>query len=94
MRCPQCGTKVPASLDTVKVVGEGALILQVRCNSCHAYIVLHAQVAGVESVSAPGYEGADLHNASSVLEVTPDELAQLRGALDDADGSFQKLFQK
>lgn len=92
MRCPQCGEKVPVGFASVRLTGDDFLLLQLKCEACSAFIVLHAALQGA---SLPQNEnGTDKSmNASSTLCLKEDELEILRAALHAAGGSFQKLFE-
>lgn len=93
MRCPQCGKRVPVDMASVRLAGENFLLLQLRCETCDAYIVLHATLQGVEHlIPKDGNEG--LVNASSALNLKDEEVAMLRNALEQSGGSFAELFQK
>lgn len=93
MRCPQCGKKVPVTLDAIKVVSEEAMLLQLKCEGCNAYIVLQASLAGVEQVTAPPYEENEFANASSTF-TDEKSLEMLRKAVETSGGSFEKMFKK
>ncbi|MDD3896839.1 MAG: hypothetical protein PHU04_03285 [Candidatus Peribacteraceae bacterium] len=93
MRCPQCGKKVPVNLEAIKVISEEAMLLQLKCEGCNAYIVLQASLAGVEQVSAPPYEGNEFANASSTL-TDEKSIELLRKAVESSGGSFTKMFRK
>ncbi len=93
MRCPQCGKKVPVDFTSVRLAGDDFLLLQLKCETCDAFIVLHAALQGVESV----HEGAEqdlLSNASSSLQLNEGELNMLREGLTQSGGSFEQLFKK
>ena len=93
MRCPQCGEKVPIDFASVRLTGDDFLLLQLRCDVCDAYIVLHATLQGSAAEKASKEDGAKVMNASSSLCLQEDELQVLRTALNAAGGSFQKLFE-
>ncbi len=93
MRCPQCGQRVSVSLSSIKVVAESAMILQLKCEGCSAYIVLQASLNGIEKISAPPYEENEFANASSTLEADESILRQVRAALQEGEGSFEHLFR-
>ncbi|MBT7929493.1 hypothetical protein HN682_06225, partial [Candidatus Peregrinibacteria bacterium] len=44
MRCPQCGRQVPVDFSSVRLMAENAMLLQVKCDDCNAYIVLQASL--------------------------------------------------
>lgn len=93
MRCPQCGKNVPVDFSSVRVMGEDALLLQLKCDACNAFIVLHASLQGIDSLKVE-VEGDDTANASSTLQMSEDEMKQLQGALTECDGSFSAMFEK
>lgn len=95
MRCPQCGKRIPVDMAAVRMTGDDFLLLQLKCSSCDAYIVLHATVAGSKDVTE---QKTDVqikgHNVSSCLHLNEQEVASLRGALEQSGGSFVELFKK
>ena len=97
MRCPQCGKHVPVDFSSVRVAADDALLLQLKCDSCNAFIVLHASLQGVEHIKTIPEEelkeGEDVVNASSTLEVSKKEMEMLGSALEQSGGSFNKLFE-
>ncbi len=93
MRCPQCGNRVPVDFSSVRVAAAGSLLLQLKCDDCNAFIVLHASIQGVGKY-APEAEQGSLTNASSTLELSGQEMDMLSQALQESDGSFEKLFAK
>lgn len=94
MRCPQCGKRVPVDFSTVRVVAENAMLLQLKCETCNAYIVLQASLQGVEKITGKPYDVDETANVSSSMELSKDELTVLTGALEEAGGSFEKLFKE
>lgn len=92
MRCPQCGKHVPIDFSSVRVVSEDALLLQLKCDACNAFIVLHASLQGVEHVMEE--EEGEMVNASSTMQMSKEELSMLGAALEQTDGSFEKLFKQ
>lgn len=94
MRCPQCGKAVEVDFGSVRVVGEGAMLLQLKCETCSAFIVLHASLQGVEKLGAEPFEADVRRNASSSLRLSDQEVKMLHQALDESDGSFDHLFRK
>lgn len=94
MRCPQCGKRVPIDFSSVRVVSEDAMLLQLKCDSCNAFIVLHASLQGVEHVKQELEEGEEIVNASSTMQMSKEELSMLGAALEKTDGSFEKLFKE
>ena len=93
MRCPQCGKRIPVEFPSVRMAADDFLLLQLKCDTCDAYIVLHASLNGAHVVKSA--HGPDqLINASSSLQLKDEELKQLRQGLEQSGGSFEKLFQK
>lgn len=92
MRCPQCGEKVPADFASVRLTGDDFLLLQLRCETCDAYIVLHASLQGVKGVKVKKEEKDKIMNASSSLCLKDSEIEVLRSALQSSGGSFEQLF--
>jgi hypothetical protein len=92
MRCPQCGEKVPVEFPSVRLTGDDFVLLQLKCDCCDAYIVLHASLQGLKSMAVPDTETETIMNASSSLCEKDSELAVLRDALQGAAGSFDTLF--
>ncbi|MFA5799759.1 MAG: hypothetical protein WC840_02245 [Candidatus Peribacteraceae bacterium] len=93
MRCPQCGTRVVVDFPSIKIAEEDFMLLQLKCESCSAFIVLHVNLT--ERSQAQGAPKAqELMNASSTLSLSEKEMATLHGALKTYDGSFEKLFGK
>tara|TARA_Y100000310_G_C20035745_1_gene513817 strand:- start:64 stop:423 length:360 start_codon:yes stop_codon:yes gene_type:complete len=94
MRCPQCGKNVPVDFSSVHVVSEDAMLLQLKCDSCNAFIVLHASLSGVDNlqVEVESEEVEGTVNASSTLELSKDEMAHFQKALEESGGSFEKMF--
>ena len=90
MRCPQCGTGVKVDFPSVKIAGEDFMLLQLKCESCTAFIVLHVNLKG--QPQAKVIMNPTL-NASSSLSLTEGEMKTLRGALKKYDGSFEKMFE-
>lgn len=94
MRCPQCGKQVPVDFSSVRVVGDNAMLLQLKCDMCAAFIVLHASLQGIEKLGARPFEPDVTRNVSSSLKLSDEEMKMLREALDQANGSFEQVFQK
>ena len=93
MRCPQCGKRVPVDFTSVRMASEEFMLLQLKCETCDAYIVLHASLQGAEHLQ-PKTSANQMVNASSALHLKDEEVATLREALGQCDGSFEKLFQR
>ena len=92
MRCPQCGEKVPVEFPSVRLTGDDFVLLQLKCDMCDAYIVLHASLQGLKSMALPKEETERIMNASSSLCEKDSELAVLRDTLSKSGGSFGDLF--
>jgi hypothetical protein len=92
MRCPQCGEKVPVDFAGVRLTGDDFVLLQLRCNTCDAYIVLHASLQGIKDMKITKSEKDNSLNASSSLCLKDSEVVDLRDALQKAGGSFEQLF--
>jgi hypothetical protein len=91
MRCPQCGTRVPIDFPAIKLAGEDFMLLQLQCESCTAFIVLHVNLAERgETKSASKIQ--EFMNVSSTLSLSEREMQTLREGLKAYDGSFEKLF--
>ncbi len=93
MRCPQCGTAITVDFPSIKLAGDDFLVLQLKCDGCNAFIVLHVNIA--EAARKITEEQALLtKNASSNLLLDEEEMKMLCKALDDSGGSFKKLFEQ
>lgn len=92
MRCPQCSKRIPVDFASVRMAGQDFLLLQLRCETCDAHIVLNASLQGAEVLSTPADEA--LTNASSSLQLSTEEVSQLHHALEGCDGSFDRLFKE
>ncbi|MBU0458449.1 hypothetical protein KJ652_01200 [Patescibacteria group bacterium] len=93
MRCPQCGSRVPVDFSAVRVVANNSMLLQLKCEGCGAFIVLQASLSGTEELTLET-EGSATANTSSKLNIAVDEAKMLKSALEESDGSFEKLFKK
>ena len=93
MRCPQCGEKVPVDFASIRLTNEDFMLLQVRCDMCDAYIVLHASLAGIKNIKVEKEDKERIMNASSTLCQKDHEIDDLRLTLEKAGGSFDQLFQ-
>lgn len=94
MRCPQCGKRVPVSFAAVRIVGDDFLLLQLKCDTCDAFIVLHAALQGSDILKNNEVEVDGVKNASSTLTMSEDEVKMLRDALSQSGGSFEEVFKK
>ena len=94
MRCPLCGTHVHVEFPSVKIAANDFMLLQLRCKSCSAFIVLHVNLtlAGAQ-LSPPPTSVDGVRNVSSTISVSEDEMKTLRTALERSDGSFEALFK-
>ncbi len=79
---------------SVRVVADQAMLLQLKCDMCDAYIVLHASLNGVENGDVEPYKEDITANASTSLELNKEELSMLRSGLTESGGSFEELFNK
>ncbi len=91
MRCPQCGTRVLVDFPAIKIASDDFILLQLKCESCNAFIILHVNIT--EARQAAG-EHDGKRNASSTMHLDEKEMAMLRSALVESGGSFETLFQK
>ncbi len=89
MRCPQCGKKVPIDFASLKMAAKEFVLLQLKCVTCNAYIVLHASLKGVAELEENKNAS---ENASSSLILKEEELDVLRAAIEQKGGSFSELF--
>lgn len=92
LRCPQCSRKVPIDWQAVQLTGDDFVLLQLRCDACGAYIVLHAVCKGVREGETERDAKLRVLNASSLLMRSDVELEAMREALRKADGSFERMF--
>jgi len=92
MRCPQCGEKVPVEFSCVRLTGDDFVLMQLRCDVCDAYIVLHASLQGLKAVQLDKEEGKKIMNASSSLCLKDGEIEELKTALEKSGGKFEQLF--
>lgn len=93
MRCPQCGTRILVDFPAIKIAGDSFMLLQLKCESCKAFIVLHVNLAEPVQAALSDEQNA-LLNTSSTLILSEDEMKTLRSALNVYDGSFQNLFKE
>jgi hypothetical protein len=93
MRCPQCGTKIKVDFPSVKIAGDDFMLLQLKCESCTAFIVLHVNLRG-QTAGAGNLPFNSTMNVSSTLSLSEEEMSTLRKALASYDGSFEKMFQE
>jgi hypothetical protein len=92
MRCPQCGEKVPVDFSAIRLTSDDFVLMQLKCEVCDAYIVLHASLAGIKGVRLEKEDQEKILNASSSLCMRDGEVDLLRDALQNAAGSFEQLF--
>lgn len=92
MRCPQCGKNVPVDFASLKMAAKDFVILQLRCQQCNAYIVLHASLKGQEVKEEQKKLDGSL-NVSSTLSLKDDEISVLRTAIEQSGGSLSALFE-
>ncbi len=95
LRCPQCGKRLRVDFASVRLIVADALLLQIRCEACNAFIVLHASLQGVECLGTSQDDPRSaLANASSALRQGEEEVKVLRQALEQAAGSFEQMFKR
>lgn len=96
MRCPQCGEKVPVDFASVRLTGDDFLLLQLRCNSCQAFVVLHASLQAAKAGASADKSERDTTglNVSSTFCKSEEEVKDLRNAIQKSGGSFSQLFGK
>ena len=93
MRCPQCGKRMPVHFPSVHMADDEYFLLQLKCDTCDAYIVLNASLQGAHHFR-PTPQNRLCTNASSSLQMKEEEIAALRNALQQHGGSFEKMFKK
>ena len=93
MRCPQCGEKIPVDFASVRLTGDDFVLMQLKCDVCDAYVVLHASLQGVKPGDKENEELKNGMNASSSLCLNDSEVETLRKALQKSGGSFDGLFK-
>ncbi len=94
MRCPQCGKRIPVDFASVRMAGDDFMLLQLKCDTCEAYIVLHASLQGAQKPMTSGKNDDVTVNASSALHLKDGEVVALREAIGEAGGSFETLFKQ
>ncbi len=93
MRCPQCSRQVDVNLSDIKVVSDGAMLLELKCEDCNAYVVLQASLKGIEDALGQPYDEDETANKSTTLGIGKDDLKQIKMSLENAGGSFESLFE-
>lgn len=93
MRCPQCGTRVDVDFPAIKLAGDSFMLLQLKCESCAAFIVLHVNLTGQGEATVVKDDSTKLLNASSSMSLSKEEMTTLRSALRTYEGSFEKMFK-
>jgi hypothetical protein len=91
MRCPQCGKRVPVDMASIRIAADDFMLMQLKCDTCDAYIVLHAALQGAENIGV-STEKETTVNASSTFALHENEVEMLQEALGKSGGSFEKLF--
>ena len=89
LRCPQCRKRMEVNWESVKVLGEDFVVMQMQCLTCDAHIMLHASLSTVPQPSAESGTGK---NVSTKLMVDIDEITEMKKSLQKSNGSFTKLF--
>ena len=92
LRCPQCSRRVPVGWQAIRLTGDDFVLLQLRCEACDAYIVLHASYQGARVEESPQDAKLRMLNASSLLARSDMEIERIRESLAKADGSFERMF--
>ena len=92
MRCPQCGEKVPVEFTAVRLTGDDFLLLQLKCDVCDAYIVLHASLQGLKLAADDERQEKGL-NISTCLCSKDVDVTTIRDSLRTVDGSLSSLFE-
>jgi len=103
LRCPQCRKRVDVSMESLKVMGDDFAVMQLKCMTCDACIMLHASLSNVELkqgkvtgeivLEPASKENSDnTKNASTNLILDPEEINSLRKHLKECGGSFMKMF--
>lgn len=92
LRCPQCSRKIPVDWQAIRLTGDDFVLLQLRCDTCDAYIVLHAVCQAGRAGETPQDAKLRMLNASSLLARSDVELERIRESLVKADGSFERMF--
>ena len=94
MRCPQCGTRVQVDFPSIKMAGDDFMLLQLKCESCGAFIVLHVNLSDKNKPPDLPMVNRDAgkKNVSSMLTLDEGEMQTLRNALQAYGGSFEKMF--
>ncbi len=90
VRCPQCGSRIPINFQSVKVTGDDFMILEIKCGSCSAFMVLQINTkagALADVTNVPSFT-----NVSSTLTVAEADLTALKESLKESGGSFEKMF--
>lgn len=85
LRCPQCRKRIDVRLDALKVLNNQFAVIQAKCPSCSAHIMLHASIVVGTGADA-------MKNASSRITVEIDEVKEIERGLQKYNGSFTKLF--
>jgi hypothetical protein len=90
VRCPQCGSRIPIEFSSVKVTGDDFILLEIKCASCSAFMVLqiNTKVGALAEVTT----SPSLSNISSTLTMSEADLAALKQSLAESGGSFEKMF--
>lgn len=63
LRCPQCRKRVDVTLESLRVVGDDFAVLQLKCNTCDAYIMLYATVATAHAALPSPHDEKVVHAA-------------------------------
>src|SRR3989338_6913953 len=88
LRCPQCGKKVPVDWNAIRLTGEDFVLLQLKCDSCYAYIVLHAALQGIHAKEVREQVQQCMMNVSSIVAGQENAVEAVQKAIEGAGGSF------
>ncbi|MEQ1849683.1 MAG: hypothetical protein ABL890_03785 [Candidatus Peribacteraceae bacterium] len=94
MRCPQCGTGVQVDFPAIKLASDNFMILELKCDACMSFIVLHVNMLGKNTDDMSNSELFLGESAMPSMTLSEDEMGTLRSALQSYEGSFEKMFQK
>ena len=91
-------------MEALKVMGDDFAVMQLKCLTCDACIMLHASLSSADLKSGKVTTGEIVleetseensrktKNASTKLLIDPEELKALRKHLKESGGSFMELF--
>ncbi|MBT3835395.1 hypothetical protein HOF56_04085 [Candidatus Peribacteria bacterium] len=95
LKCPQCRKKVDVTMESLKVVGDGFSVMQLKCEVCDAHIMLYANMASGTLSFSPPYEDHKVgQNASSSMAIHDVDVNQIKDSISKSGGSFMNLFEE